>query len=143
MASASFTAFSAMPLSVHALSQTSSVAKSTLAVRFSGLKDHRGKLVISVYDSPEHYRKHPLQVLRVPTETAAKQGISLSLPHGTYAISVYQDANNNGKIDRNLIGIPTELGGFSNNPRIVMGPPSFKSCAFRFSADQQLNIRLH
>ena len=58
-----------------------------------------------------NFRKQALQVLRVPTATAQHQPITLSLPAGTYAISVYQDANANGKIDRNLIGIPTELGG--------------------------------
>ena len=82
-------------------------------------------------------------MLRVPTATALQQGVSLSLPTGTYAITVYQDANANGKIDRNLIGIPTELGGFSNNPRIVMGPPSFKRCAFRLEGNLHTTILLH
>lgn len=127
----------------HKGEQSTATTKATLSVHFSGIKESKGRIVLSVYDSPEHYRKQPLQVLRVATATAQQHGISVALPAGTYAITVYQDANGNGKIDRNFMGIPTELGGFSNNPRIVMGPPSFKRCAFRLEGNQQISILLH
>lgn len=132
-----------LSFAISAQAQSSPASQPTLAVHFTELKDTKGRIVLSVYDSPEHYRKQALQVLRVPTATALQQGVSLSLPIGTYAITVYQDANANGKIDRNLIGIPTELGGFSNNPRIVMGPPSFKRCAFRLEGNLHTTILLH
>lgn len=133
----------AFSFAISANAQTSSASKVTLAVHFTGVKEIKGRIILSIYDSPEHYRKQPLQVLRLPTATALQQGISLALPTGTYAITAYQDANGNGKIDRNFMGIPTELGGFSNNPRIVMGPPSFKRCAFRLEGNQQISILLH
>lgn len=125
------------------VAQSTNATKHTLSVHLKGFNDNKGNIVLSVYDSPEHFRKHPLQVVRVSTLTAQRQPISLLLPTGSYAISVYQDANANGKIDRNLIGIPTELGGFSNNPRIIMEPPSFKRCAFRLETNQQTTILLH
>jgi hypothetical protein len=145
--SSSFLTISALLLTFFSVSpsvaQSTNATKHTLSVHLKGFNDNKGNIVLSVYDSPEHFRKHPLQVLRVPTATAQHQPITLSLPAGTYAISVYQDANANGKIDRNLIGIPTELGGFSNNPRIVMGPPSFKRCAFRLEGNLHTTILLH
>lgn len=145
--SSSFLTISALLLTFFSVSpsvaQSTSATKHTLSVHLKGFNDNKGNIVLSVYDSPEHFRKQALQVLRVPTATAQHQPITLSLPAGTYAISVYQDANANGKIDRNLIGIPTELGGFSNNPRIVMGPPSFKRCAFRLEGNLHTTILLH
>ena len=145
--SSSFLTISALLLTFFSVSpsvaQSTNATKHTLSVHLKGFNDNKGNIVLSVYDSPEHFRKQALQVLRVPTATAQHQPITLSLPAGTYAISVYQDANANGKIDRNLIGIPTELGGFSNNPRIVMGPPSFKRCAFRLEGNLHTTILLH
>ena len=52
--------------------------------------------------------------------------IELELAQGDYAISVFLDENRNNKLDTNILGIPKELFGFSNNPRILTGPPSFQ-----------------
>ena len=38
----------------------------------------------------------------------------ISLPNGEYLITVYQDANNNQRIDYGLFGIPKELVGMLN-----------------------------
>jgi len=45
-----------------------------------------------------------------------------NLPGGTYAVMVMHDANGNGKLDTNLIGMPTEGYGFSNNPNVMRRP---------------------
>ncbi|MEI8122184.1 MAG: MipA/OmpV family protein [bacterium] len=46
------------------------------------------------------------------------------LPPGDYALMVYEDVNENGRLDKNFIGIPREPLGFSNHywPK---GPPTF------------------
>jgi uncharacterized protein (DUF2141 family) len=54
---------------------------------------------------------------------------------GRYAVSAYHDANQNGKLDRNLVGLPTEGYGFSRDARIRFGPPSFDDAAFDISSD--------
>ncbi len=52
---------------------------------------------------------------------------------GRYAISILHDANNNGKMDLNVIGIPTEGFGTSNDvPPGPMSPPKFEAAAFDF-----------
>ena len=47
------------------------------------------------------------------------------LPFGVYAIAFHHDEDNDGKMNRNFLGIPTEGYGFSNNPKIYTGPPTF------------------
>ena len=65
------------------------------------------------------------------------------LPAGTYALTLYQDLNANGRLDRNgLFGLPSEPYGFSNNPRVWFGPPSFAKCAFVLSGDRKVRIRM-
>lgn len=56
------------------------------------------------------------------------------LPDGSYAISAFLDTNANGELDRNLVGMPTEPYGFSNNARGAFGPPSFQSAMFALEA---------
>lgn len=51
------------------------------------------------------------------------------VPPGQYAIVAYYDANANGRMDRNFIGIPSEPVGFSNGYR-PKGPPQFTRAAF-------------
>lgn len=60
---------------------------------------------------------------------AARMHVDMDLPPGTYAVSVFEDLNGNHKLDRNLLGIPREPVGASNNPRPRMGPPRFDECS--------------
>ncbi len=56
------------------------------------------------------------------------------LKFGTYALAIYQDLNSSGKINKNLIGIPTEPYGFSNNYKPKVKAPGFDDCKFDYSA---------
>jgi uncharacterized protein (DUF2141 family) len=56
------------------------------------------------------------------------------LPAGSYAAQVMHDENDNGKLDANLLGIPTEGYGFTNNPR-AMRRARFDEARFSLGAD--------
>ena len=56
------------------------------------------------------------------------------VPAGRYALMVIHDENGNGTLDTNLVGMPVEGYGFSNNPR-VMRKPTFDEAAFDVAAD--------
>jgi uncharacterized protein (DUF2141 family) len=65
------------------------------------------------------------------------------IPPGTYALAVYQDINNNKKLDVNMFGYPTEPFGFSNNIRPKFKAPSFEACKFEYSANKNtIRIKL-
>ncbi|MBK8497596.1 MAG: DUF2141 domain-containing protein [Flavobacteriales bacterium] len=49
---------------------------------------------------------------------------------GVYAIKIFHDVNNNGELDTNWLGIPTEPYGFSNDAMGTFGPPAFKDASF-------------
>ena len=53
---------------------------------------------------------------------------------GKYAVAVYHDENDNHKFDRNLIGLPTEGFGVSNNPSFLAAP-SFEESSFEVNGD--------
>jgi uncharacterized protein (DUF2141 family) len=56
------------------------------------------------------------------------------LKFGVYAIAIYQDVNSNGKIDKNILGIPTEPYAFSNNYKPTVKAPNFKNCKFDYDS---------
>ena len=62
--------------------------------------------------------------------------VMTDIPAGEYALMVYYDENDNMKIDKNFIGIPTEPLGFSNDYR-PKGPPSYSRAAFTLAQDEQ------
>lgn len=69
--------------------------------------------------------------------------IETELPPATYAVSVYEDLNSNHKLDHNLIGIPREPVGASNNPSARFGPPHFDECSFHLlDTAQTITINL-
>jgi uncharacterized protein (DUF2141 family) len=66
------------------------------------------------------------------------------VPAGRYAVQAYLDENDNDRVDRALFGIPREGIGFSNDAKIVLGPPKFREAAFAFngvSATLRLKLR--
>ena len=66
----------------------------------------------------------------------------MDLAPGKYAISIIHDENNNDKLDTNFIGIPKEGFGFSNNPRIMFGPPSFEKASFEINQAHVILIEM-
>jgi uncharacterized protein (DUF2141 family) len=52
------------------------------------------------------------------------------VPYGDYGVAVFHDENSNGKMDKNVLGIPLEPYGFSNNVRITFGPPKWEEAKF-------------
>ena len=67
----------------------------------------------------------------VPVTQTGTMKVSLgNLPEGQYALSCFQDLNGNGKLDTNLVGIPTEPYGFSNNARPKFRAPNWGEAVF-------------
>jgi len=64
------------------------------------------------------------------------------LPAGEYALAIFHDENNNGKLDTNWLGIPKEKVAFSKAKMKTFGPPKFKECAFKMSSDHEIHIDL-
>lgn len=65
-----------------------------------------------------------------------------NLKPGKYAVQVLHDANENGKLDMNFFGIPTEAYGFSNNARGSFGPPDIKEQLFDLKESKTISIKI-
>ncbi|WP_291527919.1 DUF2141 domain-containing protein [Bacteroides sp. UBA939] len=122
------------------VAQSLSAQNLTLEVR--GIENVTGKLYVAIYNSPETFMKKPLAAFAVEVKDNVLSLPCKGLPAGTYAFSLYQDENGNGKLDTATFGIPTEKYGFSNDAKVVMGPPSYEKCSITFSEDTTLVVNL-
>lgn len=110
-----------------------------LTVKAAGFRNDRGQCLVFVYSASDGFPFKPDKALIKYTGkiTDRKSVFEIKdLEPGTYAVSVVHDENNNGKTDTNIIGIPTEGLGSSNNPA-SFGPPSFKSAEFNLDTESK------
>jgi len=117
-------------------------------VKILDIKNSIGTVDCALFDSPEGYPGDVLRsarhviVLKI-RETQATCDFE-GIPPGRYALAVIHDQNMNGKLDTNILGIPTEGYGFSNDVKAFLRAPSFSAANFQYSGGSlDLTISLH
>ena len=65
-----------------------------------------------------------------------------NLAPGTYAVAVVHDENGNGRLDRNVLGIPTEGYGVSNNRTYALSSPRWEESKFTVAAQDTVLLRV-
>ena len=123
----------------------------TLIVNIESNYD-KGLALIGIYDKEEHFGKAKVnkklnseKVLTgaVTKITNNKAQIKFDIPFGSYALSGFQDFDNNGVMSGNFLGIPKEPFGFSNDARGKFGPPKWNDAVFIFNtSNQEVTLKL-
>ena len=113
--------------------------KGKLIIKFDGLKNDKGNLIIALCNSSENYKvdERPFIGKNVKLNDKSIAVEFDDLPFGEYAVKAFHDENGNNKFDTNFIGIPTEDYGFSNNARGTFGPPSWEDAKFSLKNSSQ------
>ena len=118
-----------------------SFGQELLAIKITNVKKNKGNIVVEIYNSKQSWLKTPFRKMVLPGDQDV-QTASFQVPYGKYAITIYQDLNNNGEPDMNFLGIPKELIGFGNNYK-PFGEPKFKSSSILFettSKSQEIKL---
>ncbi len=103
----------------------------------------KGNLEIGIYNDAKSFPKEDKEYKALKHSVISKkETLTLVLPVGEYAIAVFHDKNANGKCDRNLLRIPTEAYGFSNNVKPRFSAPNFKDAKFKLDKDKTIKIKL-
>jgi len=85
-----------------------------ITIELKNIFSGEGKVYIAIYNSEYNYKNDIQLKSYIMDSTDTVLEIKDKLPEGYYVISVFQDLNNNGKLDFNLLGIPREPIGLSN-----------------------------
>jgi uncharacterized protein (DUF2141 family) len=88
----------------------------TLLVTLEGLKAGKGNIRVAVFEEGHREEFPEGRHLYGAVVPAAKEKVTVAIaniPPGQYAVAVFQDLNENEKLDRNIFTKPKEPYGFS------------------------------
>jgi uncharacterized protein (DUF2141 family) len=128
--------------------QSAGQTSSALTVSVTGARNDKGKIGVTLFKSadgfPSDISKAVFrQSVDIDPHSLGAKVVFKDVPIGTYAVAVLHDENGNGKMDKNLLGVPKEGYGASNNPPKKMRPPTFDEAKFSLDASEKtVEIRL-
>jgi uncharacterized protein (DUF2141 family) len=134
---------------------TSEPSSIYIQITIKGFQSDQGKCRLAIYAGPKNFNDSDYAIVKesidiVDGQVSWNQNVSLaetdSVSMGKFgiplAISVYHDRNENDKLDKNAFGVPTELYGFSRNPKRGFGPPKFSDVVVETSSTLDLEIQI-
>lgn len=106
-----------------------------LKLTIDGVADEQGTIRVALYGDDGGFMKPEQQIGAsfMRARTGQMTFTFHDLPSGRYAAAVFHDANGNGELDANMLGVPTEGFGFSANAAGSFGPPDFGQAAVTVS----------
>ena len=114
--------------------------KGKLIVKFEGMNSNFGNVKIALCNSSENYKDHKSPF--IGKTVSIDKNIAVieidDLPFGEYAIKAFHDEDANDDLNTNILGIPSEDYGFSNNARGLFGPPSWEEAKFKLDDETKL-----
>lgn len=120
------------------------ISNSNLTVTVSGLRNQKGRVCFSLFADGQGFPSNSDRALEsrcVKVVNTLPAVTFKNLSAGSYAVAVFHDEDGDGIFKRGFLGIPKEGFGFSRNPAILTGPPSFKDAAVSVT-DQSLQIQI-
>lgn len=107
--------------------------KARLQVDIHNVNSRDGFVFVALFKPGKEFPEgKPIEGKQIEASASSVQ-ISFSVEPGNYALALFHDMNSNGKMDKNLFGIPKEPYGFSNNFRPKISVPKFSDCQFSVS----------
>jgi uncharacterized protein (DUF2141 family) len=77
-----------------------------------------GGVSTGIFTREDEMPRPPAETLTVPVSAKSVQIRFADIAPGVYALGLYQDVNDDGKLDTRMDGKPLEPWGLSNNPKI-------------------------
>ncbi|MGF1499401.1 MAG: DUF2141 domain-containing protein [Elainellaceae cyanobacterium] len=120
------------------------VPSSQLAISVDGLRNQNGQVCFSLFSQSRGFPSggQAIQADCVDLGEGSPSILFQDLHPGSYAVAVFHDVNRDRQLNQTIFGIPTEGFGFSRNPRLMAGPPSFGDAAIVVAGTQNIQIQL-
>jgi len=117
-------------------------------VKILDIRNSTGAVACALFESPEgfpsEYLRSATHIMFIKVRDKQARCDFEDIPPGTYALAIVHDENMNGKLDTNLLGIPKEGYGFSNDAKALLGAPSFSAASFSYDGQNlELTISLN
>lgn len=120
---------------------TTAMSQHRVEVTITGIRDTTGVVMVGLFNDSKSFLKKPSYGTSMKSQKGEMRAVIEGVPPGDYAVSIIHDANRNGELDSNFMGIPKEGFGFSNNVMGTFGPPSFEKAMIKVNSSTQISIR--
>ncbi len=108
-------------------------AAADLEVRIEGLRSADGDVRVALHrqlsGSEAIDEAVVVGAIMRPATSGTVRVIFADVTPGAYVVAAFHDADGDGELAQNFVGMPTEGYGFSNGAVGFMGPPSFEDAA--------------
>ena len=101
-----------LAVAVPALGQTAGCS----TVEVDNVRPNQGHVLIAAYVTPEDFGKKALSSLRLPAGEARMRFELCGLSGEAVALTIFQDLDSDGRLAKNVLGVPTEPWGTSGTP---------------------------
>ncbi|MEP6676624.1 MAG: DUF2141 domain-containing protein [Ferruginibacter sp.] len=111
----------------------------SLSIHISNIKSASSPVRIALYTNSEKFpsaNDYFLAKIFIPGKTGDAVFKIDGIMPGDYALAVFQDLDNNSKLNTNFFGYPKEPFCFSNNIKPFFSAPGFKECRIAVSKTQ-------
>jgi uncharacterized protein (DUF2141 family) len=99
----------------------------------------KGTFYIAIYNNEKEFMKNAYMKKSVPADQPMSMQVNFdNLPAGDYSVTIFQDLNGNGKLDK-LFNLPTEPYGLSNNP---VAFPTYENTRVHIDKNTLLKIKI-
>ncbi len=109
----------------------------TLTVRITNVRNAKGEVHAEACPKAQFLKDDCPYAGSAPARTGVTVVVLHGVPAGQYAVQTFHDENGNHKVDRNILGMPKEGVGFSNDAPIRMSPPKWADAVFAFNGAEQ------
>lgn len=108
-----------------------------LTLTIEGVESLQGKVMIALFNSEVGYNGDDLyEAAQVRAYGHQLEYQFSHLEPGQYALKIFHDVDEDGALDTNLMGIPSEPVAFSNNAPMRFGPASWADAHFEIVAGE-------
>jgi uncharacterized protein (DUF2141 family) len=109
-----------------------------LNLEIANVKKEKGRIWVGIYESDEEFLdRDQARLVEMAVDHAGNVTIPINaLAYGKeYALAIFHDENDNGEMDRNWLGLPTEPWAFSGEPKTRLRLPVFDEVKFTFNQE--------
>ena len=111
-----------------------------ITVEVNNIETSNGKIYLEVFKSEQDLAENrpEYQFTLVPEDSQAS--LIMPLIPGAYCYRLYHDVDDDGRMKQNVLGMPQEPWGVSNNVRARFGPPKWKKMKFTVDSEPQTHL---
>ena len=118
-------------------------SKGSVTVTVTQISSQKREILAALFADADAFPNNDKAAFKVARGKATAGKVVLQfeqVPPGTYAVALFHDVNGDAKMNTNLLGIPKEGYGVSNNAKNLFSGPTFRQSSFEHRNNTTLTI---